>query len=67
MYLPQWEGYPVISPGTGFHFYDSQGYGVGVLTSLHTETSLLLETKKLLKNDNYSHEYASFRKAAYVE
>jgi hypothetical protein len=38
-YIPQEQGGPVIIPGTGFPFvasYDSQGYGGGILTRLHT-------------------------------
>jgi hypothetical protein len=38
---PQEQGGPVIPPGTGFPFsvasYDSQGYGGGFLTRLHTQ------------------------------
>jgi hypothetical protein len=37
--LPQEQGDPVIPPGTGFPFitsYDSQRYGGGILTRLHT-------------------------------
>jgi hypothetical protein len=39
IYIPQKQGGPVISPGTGFPFvasYDSQGCGGGILTRLHT-------------------------------
>jgi hypothetical protein len=37
IYVPQWEGGPVTSPGTGFvAFYDSQNYGGGV-TRLHSD------------------------------
>jgi hypothetical protein len=39
IYIPQEQGGPVIPPGTGFPFvasYDSQGFGGGILTRLHT-------------------------------
>jgi hypothetical protein len=39
--IPQEQGGPVILPDTGFPFvasYDSQGYGRGILTYLHTGT-----------------------------
>jgi hypothetical protein len=39
MYIPQEQGGPVIPPGTVFLFvasYDSQGYGGGIRTRLHT-------------------------------
>jgi hypothetical protein len=39
IYIPQEEGGTVIPPGTGFlfvAFYDSQGYGGGMRTGLHT-------------------------------
>jgi hypothetical protein len=39
IYIPQEQGGPVIPPGTVFPFvalYDSQGYGGGILTRLHT-------------------------------
>jgi hypothetical protein len=39
IYVPPWYGGPVITTGTGFlfvTFYDSQGYGVGILNRLHT-------------------------------
>jgi hypothetical protein len=39
IYIPQEQGGPGIPPGTGFPFvpsYDSQGYGGGILTRLHT-------------------------------
>jgi hypothetical protein len=39
IYIPQEQGDPDIPPGTGFPFrrlYDSQGYGGGILSHLHT-------------------------------
>jgi hypothetical protein len=39
IYIPQEQGGPFIPPGTGFPFvasYDSQCYGSGILTRLHT-------------------------------
>jgi hypothetical protein len=45
IYVSQWHGGPVIRPAPGslfVSFYDSQGYGGGILTRLHTEISLLL-------------------------
>jgi hypothetical protein len=39
IYIPQEQGGPVITRGTGFPFvasYDSQGCGGGILTRLHT-------------------------------
>jgi hypothetical protein len=44
IYIPQEQGGPVITPGTGFPFvasYDSQGCGWGILTRLHTGRLLL--------------------------
>jgi hypothetical protein len=43
IYIPQEQGGPVIPLGTGFHFVDSsdsQGYGGGILTLLHTGNEL---------------------------
>jgi hypothetical protein len=40
------QGGPVIPPGTGFPFvasYDSQGYGGGILTRLHTGTLIIAQ------------------------
>jgi hypothetical protein len=39
IYIPQEQGGPVITPGTGFPSvasYDSQGYGGGIRPRLHT-------------------------------
>jgi hypothetical protein len=39
MYVPELQDGPVIPPGIGslsVAFYDSQGYGGGILTRLHT-------------------------------
>jgi hypothetical protein len=36
IYFPQEEGGPVILLGARFHFRDSQGYGGGILSRLHT-------------------------------
>jgi hypothetical protein len=41
IYIPQEQGGPVITLGTGFPFvtsYDSQGYSGGILTHLHTDS-----------------------------
>jgi hypothetical protein len=47
MYIPQDRGDPVIPPGTGFPYvacYDSQGYGGGIPTGLHTGGTVELST-----------------------
>jgi hypothetical protein len=39
IYIPQEQGFPVITLDTGFHFvafYDSKSYSGGILTRLHT-------------------------------
>jgi hypothetical protein len=48
IYCPQEQGGPVTSLGTGFPFvasYDSQGYGGGILTCLHTRYGKKIQVK----------------------
>jgi hypothetical protein len=47
IYVPQWQGDPVLPPNTWFPFYDSQGYSGSILTCLHIG-NLYLQIYKIL-------------------